>query len=555
MSFAEARFTVRAVNKTQKVFSQIQNSVDKMDRRFGKLGKAVSGRLVPALGAVFAGREIIDTITKFEKLEASLKTVTGSAEKAGAAFGFVQEFASTTPFQLEEVVGAFIKLKALGLTPSEAALRSYGNTASAMGKSLNQMIEAVADASTGEFERLKEFGIKARSQGNQVTFTFQGVSKTVGKNAEEIEAYLRSIGEVQFAGAMDEQAKTLNVALSNMKDAFSKLVKAIGDAGLTKFLMHLANGVKYLADTVTKYVKPFKLGFMKMIAEVMKFGNLFIAVFDGVGDAFSAFADNISGKFAALGKDLAAFIEDPLGGISFENTKKALETGLVEQIAEAFDKSLEEAQKINEKIDAKIEEAADKLVNERKKPVKLFDDIKKKSKETVQSVNKDFESLGKSLEKNLADSLNIMSDDFGNFKDLAKSVLSEINRIFISQSLQEIGLTGKDGAIGKFFGGLGKNSQGGFGGLFSSIGDLFGGFFANGGTLRPGQWGIAGERGPEPIFAGNMPLNVIPNSRMGGKNITVNMNIQTQDAGSFRKSHGQIASEMAAAVRRAERNL
>jgi hypothetical protein len=62
-------------------------------------------------------------------------------------------------------------------------------------------------------ERLKEFGIKAKSQGDQVTFTFQGVSTTVGKNSREIEAYLRSIGDVQFAGAMEEQADTLNVSL------------------------------------------------------------------------------------------------------------------------------------------------------------------------------------------------------------------------------------------------------------------------------------------------------------------------------------------------------
>jgi hypothetical protein len=37
-----------------------------------------------------------------------------------------------------------------------------------MGKDMMQMIEAVADASTGEFERLKEFGIKASKQGDQV---------------------------------------------------------------------------------------------------------------------------------------------------------------------------------------------------------------------------------------------------------------------------------------------------------------------------------------------------------------------------------------------------
>jgi diaminopimelate decarboxylase len=68
---------------------------------------------------------------------------------------------SETPFGLAQATQGFVKMKALGLDPTRAALTSFGNTASAMGKDLNQMIEAVADASTGEFERLKEFGIKA----------------------------------------------------------------------------------------------------------------------------------------------------------------------------------------------------------------------------------------------------------------------------------------------------------------------------------------------------------------------------------------------------------
>jgi phosphotransacetylase len=62
---------------------------------------------------------------------------------------------SKTPFSLSKAFKGFIKLKALGLQPSEAAMLSYGNTASAMGENLNQMVEAVADAATGEFERLR----------------------------------------------------------------------------------------------------------------------------------------------------------------------------------------------------------------------------------------------------------------------------------------------------------------------------------------------------------------------------------------------------------------
>lgn len=43
--------------------------------------------------------------------------------------------------------------------------------------------------------------------------------------------------------------------------------------------------------------------------------------------------------------------------------------------------------------------------------------------------------------------------------------------------------------------------------IFSS----FGGGFATGGTLAAGQWGIAGENGPEPIFAGAARMSIVSN--------------------------------------------
>ncbi len=149
-AFGSAEFVIRAINKTQQTFAQINSGVNDMDKRFKRLSGGLN-RIGGLMATAFVGKQFTDTITKFEKLEASLRTVTGSADNASVAFGFIEKFAAETPFQLEEVVDAFIKLKALGLTPSEDALTSYGNTATAMGKSLNQMIEAVADATTGEF--------------------------------------------------------------------------------------------------------------------------------------------------------------------------------------------------------------------------------------------------------------------------------------------------------------------------------------------------------------------------------------------------------------------
>ncbi len=70
------------------------------------------------------------------------------------------------------------------------------------------------------------------------------------------------------------------------------------------------------------------------------------------------------------------------------------------------------------------------------------------------------------------------------------------------------------------FGTPGSGGSGIFGDILGGIGSSFGGFFADGGTLRPGQWGIAGENGPEPIYAGSMPLSVTSN-KAAGKGITI----------------------------------
>jgi hypothetical protein len=205
-----------------------------------KSNAAAIGAMAASLATVGASMKTISVAREFDKINASLVTMTGSQEAADKAFKRIQTFATTTPYDLAQVATAFTKLTALGLNPSQEALESYGNTAAAMGKDLNQMIEAVADAATGEFERLKEFGIKARSEGDNVSLTFQGVSTTIGKNAAEIEAYLMGLGQVQFAGAMAERAATLDGAISNLGDSFDNLFLTISQAGAGSVFEDLA---------------------------------------------------------------------------------------------------------------------------------------------------------------------------------------------------------------------------------------------------------------------------------------------------------------------------
>jgi hypothetical protein len=72
------------------------------------------------------------------------------------------------------------------------------------------------------------------------------------------------------------------------------------------------------------------------------------------------------------------------------------------------------------------------------------------------------------------------------------------------------------GAAGGAAGGVGGAGSGGAG---AGLGALK--FFAKGGYLGPGQWGVAGENGPEPIYGGRTGMTVIPN-KTAAPNVTIN---------------------------------
>lgn len=294
----------RRLDNLEKKGARAERATDGLTGAFTRL----AGPLLAAVSATAALSKLVDVSREFDKLNAGLITATGSAEGAQVAFEALQDFATNTPYDLAQVTESFIKLVNYGLTPSERALTSYGNTASALGKGLNQMIEAVADAATGEFERLKEFGIRASAEGDRVKFTFRGVSTEVGKNAAEIENYLIQLGENNFADAMANRMDTLDGALSNLGDEWDKLFLNISQAGV--------------GDVIEDSVR--------LAIDVLAELNAMLA-----SGELEGYLDAIAGKFDSWGKDvqetiriLTQFYKDSLS--QFEDEGSATVSFLID---------------------------------------------------------------------------------------------------------------------------------------------------------------------------------------------------------------------------------
>lgn len=292
----------QSLDKFQKEASSIQGIAGSLSAGFSSLAKLAGGLFAGVSIAAFAGK-LVSVQREFDVLNSSLITITGSSANAEKELAWIKEFAAETPFSLAEVTQAFIKMKSLGLDASKESLTSYGNTASAMGKSLNQMIEAVADASTGEFERLKEFGIKAKQNGETVALTFQGVTTTIQNNAEAITKYLTDIGNKNFFGAMEERAKTLDGAISNLGDTWDELFRTINQnntGGIIYDSVKLATGA--IGDLIS---------IIREMNAVTKDGakdtSAFVAAQGGLQTVFETVAIlgmNVSFVIKQIGKDL-----------------------------------------------------------------------------------------------------------------------------------------------------------------------------------------------------------------------------------------------------------
>ncbi len=539
----KAKFEVTAEDKASRALRAINAEVKGMGRAVKALGGAFVG-----FGLVSFGREVISVNRSFDVLRATLETVTGSAEAAEVAFSRIKEFAAETPYDVEQATESFIKLKAMGLDPSIKSLQSYGNTASAMGKDLNMMIEAVADAATGEFERLKEFGIKARSQGDQVTFTFRGVSKTIQKEAGAIEDYLRQIGESDFAGAMEKRAKTLDGAISNLGDSWTNLMDAMLDTEGAKTAMMAIRGVSQIIDELTGKLEqtevPFKdeirelegeLSKLESVASRYKGSGLLHRWLYGEEGEVNAKIVATKTELEHLRKTQKEFVEfhAEQDKLKEERAKAREEREKRERVARQrqerdlakLNKLMEEGKKITEsvitpqekyiaqtmRLNVLREKGAITAETYGRAVIKYGDELVSAT-DKVKDQEDAFKDLKTAVEgwgQSFADEL--LSGEM-NFKNFASSMVKQLARIAITKS------------VNPFFEQAGNW-------LSSSLGDLFSGLgFADGGRPPVGQASIVGERGPE-LFVPDTTGTIIPNHALGGGGVVINQNIQVDAPG------------------------
>jgi len=267
--------------------------------------KSAIGALAGALAirelAQFTG-SIVEATTTFERYQTVLTTFLGSQQAANKELQRLQELANTLPQDLMDISEAFIILNRYGLDTTNQGLREFSNIATANGKSIEQLAEAVGDALTGEYERLKEFGIKINKDGTQLIARIGDEVVATATSAKDLVNQLQKLGATRFGGAAEANADTLSQSLSNLRGAVFETQVAFGQ-GLKPELKAVADEMAELLRANDELAKNLGAGLGEAIRTLADASLLIVRNIDLIRNAFLSviavkFAQNLQRVFA-----------------------------------------------------------------------------------------------------------------------------------------------------------------------------------------------------------------------------------------------------------------
>ena len=213
----------RKLDKFSQKIDSVKNKISKIAFNTAKWG-AVAGT-----GALIGASKIG---ADFEALGARMETAfQGNKKKAAEYFKWANEFANKTPFSNDEVIDATVRLKSYGYDPKRL-MTILGDMAGAYGKTLEQSVEAYADASRGEYERLKEFGIQ---KDEVINFAKEEMGKEIkmsGEKVKDMDTFMKALEGLiksRSKDGMKHLANTLSGMLSTTKGLLKyNIAKLVG---------------------------------------------------------------------------------------------------------------------------------------------------------------------------------------------------------------------------------------------------------------------------------------------------------------------------------------
>lgn len=248
-------------------FGKIFDKFSPVKRKFGIIfddmknkGESLRSTIL-RIGAALGGLALVKTgianATELESTRVALENMKGK-KRTDQLLRFGVNFANVTPYETDEVLDAIKKLELRGLD-STKFLKPIGNMAATLGKPLDQAIEAILDAATGEFIRLREFGVTKNMLETEISvgsFDNKGSLINQKKLFDDLVTYMSK----RYKGGMESLATTTKGMFSTVKGIGASFMNLLltgsmtGEIKTKSILGRIKNDIlKPFADQLQKW--------------------------------------------------------------------------------------------------------------------------------------------------------------------------------------------------------------------------------------------------------------------------------------------------------------
>ncbi len=239
----------------------------------------------------------------YETYKVQLITATKDTQKASQLMRDAISFANKTPFETGQIIEATAKFESIGLS-AQKWLSITADMAGATSKDMIQAVEAVIDAvASGEFERLKEFGLSKKTLEDLDTSgkVFNNQGQVIDQLA--LTELLFTEMEKRYKGGAESLSKTTKGMWSTVTGVFkNSMAKIVGvtDDGMVRSGSLLDSFRGIIEKVANKMVEWQQDGTIEKISA--KFDS-FLARAKGVFEYVGGLIDIIKQKFAEWNAD------------------------------------------------------------------------------------------------------------------------------------------------------------------------------------------------------------------------------------------------------------
>ena len=220
-----------------KLNADLRRSKANFKRNFGEIaGMAKNAAAVIGTTLVAGLTAVVKAGAKLQTLEVGFRSIMGGAKEASEMVAKLNDFAASTPFQLEELASSARQLLAVGTAADDIndRLRMLGDIAAASGNSISDIAAAFAKVQAkGKVElenlnQLAERGIPIFDELKKVT---GDANMEFGAGSVSVEQYNQALANMAADGgfANDAMANLSETVEGKLSTAMDNVTKALGE--------------------------------------------------------------------------------------------------------------------------------------------------------------------------------------------------------------------------------------------------------------------------------------------------------------------------------------